>query len=130
MAAGVPVFASDSTAVGETLDGAGVTWSPKDLEFASERSASWLDLAHARQVVGRRAHRRLEDFQRGPAARAPGGDCWDPKRNRDTRVHRSTVMETWAAHTTAARGRRGSAKHDVEVLTTCARDYVTWKNEY
>jgi glycosyltransferase involved in cell wall biosynthesis len=25
---------------------------------------------------------------------------------------------------------RLSAQHDVEVLTTCARDYVTWRNEY
>jgi glycosyltransferase involved in cell wall biosynthesis len=25
---------------------------------------------------------------------------------------------------------RIAAKHDVEVLTTCARDYVTWRNEY
>lgn len=36
MAAGVPVFAYESTAVGETLGGAGVCWSPKDLEYAAE----------------------------------------------------------------------------------------------
>jgi glycosyltransferase involved in cell wall biosynthesis len=26
--------------------------------------------------------------------------------------------------------RMASAQHDVDVLTTCARDYVTWKNDY
>lgn len=36
MAADVPVFAYESTAVVETLGGAGVCWSPKDFEFAAE----------------------------------------------------------------------------------------------
>jgi glycosyltransferase involved in cell wall biosynthesis len=36
MAAGVPVFAYESAAVAETLGGAGVCWSPKDLEYAAE----------------------------------------------------------------------------------------------
>jgi glycosyltransferase involved in cell wall biosynthesis len=36
MAAGIPVFAYESTAVAETLGGAGVCWSPKDLECAAE----------------------------------------------------------------------------------------------
>lgn len=36
MAADVPVFAYESTAVVETLGGAGVCWSPKDFEIAAE----------------------------------------------------------------------------------------------
>ena len=36
MAADVPVFAYESSAVGDTLGGAGVCWSPKDLEYAAE----------------------------------------------------------------------------------------------
>jgi glycosyltransferase involved in cell wall biosynthesis len=36
MAVDLPVFAYDSTAVTGTLNGAGITWSPKDFEFASE----------------------------------------------------------------------------------------------
>ena len=36
MAADVPVFAYESSAVADTLGGAGVCWSPKDLEYAAE----------------------------------------------------------------------------------------------
>ncbi len=62
MAAGVPVFASDSSAVGETLDGAGVTWSPKDLEFASELLGQLAVDPRMRAQVVARQYRRLEDF--------------------------------------------------------------------
>jgi glycosyltransferase involved in cell wall biosynthesis len=62
MAAGVPVFAYDSTAVAETLGGAGVCWSPKDLELAAE----WLgqlafDPALRTKVIDRQ-RLRLEHF--------------------------------------------------------------------
>ena len=62
MAAGVPVFASDSSAVGETLGGAGVTWSPKDLEFASELLGQLAFDPRMRAQVVARQYRRLEDF--------------------------------------------------------------------
>ena len=35
-----------------------------------------------------------------------------------------------AEHTCRLLAEQVSARHDVEVLTTCARDSRTWKNEY
>ena len=62
MAVGVPVFAYDSSAVRETLGGAGLCWSPKDLEFAAELlgQAAFDSALRADVVAGQ--HRRLEDF--------------------------------------------------------------------
>jgi L-malate glycosyltransferase len=62
MAAGVPVFAYDSSAVGETLGGAGVTWSPKDLEYASELLGQLAFDSGLRARVVNRQYQRLEDF--------------------------------------------------------------------
>lgn len=62
MAADVPVLAYASTAVPDTLAGAGVQFSPKDLEFAAELLAEMTyntDL-RARVIEGQR--RRLEAF--------------------------------------------------------------------
>jgi glycosyltransferase involved in cell wall biosynthesis len=62
MAAGVPVLAYASTAVPETLGGAGVTFFPKDLEYAAEllgQLAFDPDM-RARVIAGQR--RRLADF--------------------------------------------------------------------
>jgi glycosyltransferase involved in cell wall biosynthesis len=62
MAVGVPVFAYESTAVAETLGGAGVCWSPKDLEFAAELLGQLaFDPAMRAKIVDRQ-RRRLEHF--------------------------------------------------------------------
>jgi glycosyltransferase involved in cell wall biosynthesis len=62
MAADVPVFAYDSTAVGDTLGGAGVCWSPKDLEYAAELlgQLAFDPVMRATVIAGQR--KRLEDF--------------------------------------------------------------------
>ena len=62
MAADVPVLAYSSTAVPDTLGGAGVQFSPKDLEFASELlgELAYNDSLRAQVIAGQR--RRLADF--------------------------------------------------------------------
>lgn len=62
MAADVPVFAYDSSAVGETLGGAGVCWSPKDLEYAAELLGQLAFDPDMRTRVIARQRTRLEDF--------------------------------------------------------------------
>ena len=62
MAARVPVFAYDSSAVAETLGGAGVCWSPKDLEYAAELlgQLAFDGGLRAKVIAGQTA--RLKDF--------------------------------------------------------------------
>lgn len=62
MAADVPVLAYASTAVPDTLGGAGVQFAPKDLELAAELlgELSYNDEVRAQVITGQR--RRLQDF--------------------------------------------------------------------
>jgi glycosyltransferase involved in cell wall biosynthesis len=62
MAADLPVLAYASTAVPDTLGGAGVLFEPKDLEFASELlgELAYNETLRARVIAGQR--RRLSDF--------------------------------------------------------------------
>ncbi len=62
MAADVPVFAYDSSAVAETLGGAGVCWSPKDLEYAAELLGQLAFDSDMRTRIVRRQRARLADF--------------------------------------------------------------------
>ncbi len=62
MAADVPVLAYAAAAVPDTLGGAGVMFSPKDLEFAAELlgQLAFDDELRAQVIAGQR--RRLSDF--------------------------------------------------------------------
>jgi glycosyltransferase involved in cell wall biosynthesis len=62
MAADVPVMAYASTAVPDTLGGAGVQFTPKDLEYAAELlgELAYNDTLRAQVIAGQR--RRLADF--------------------------------------------------------------------
>jgi glycosyltransferase involved in cell wall biosynthesis len=62
MAADVPVFAYESSAVPDTLGGAGVCWSPKDLEYAAELLGQLAFDPQLRAAVIARQRERLEDF--------------------------------------------------------------------
>ena len=65
MAADLPVLAYASTAIPDTLAGAGLQFAPKDLELAAELLAelAYNDVVRQRIIAGQR--RRLDDF--GPA---------------------------------------------------------------
>lgn len=62
MAADVPVLAYAAGAVPETLGGAGVLFSPKDLELAAETMATLVYDHEVRDAVIAGQRRRLEDF--------------------------------------------------------------------
>jgi glycosyltransferase involved in cell wall biosynthesis len=65
MAADVPVLAYAAGAVPETLGGAGVLFSPKDLELAAETMAMLVYDRPFRESVVAGQRRRLEDFSTG-----------------------------------------------------------------
>jgi glycosyltransferase involved in cell wall biosynthesis len=62
MAAGVPVMAYASSAVPETLGGAGVTFAPKDMEYAAELLGQLAFDDEVRRRVIEGQYRRLEAF--------------------------------------------------------------------
>ena len=90
MAMDVPVLAYGAAAVPETLGGAGVSFAPKDLEYAAELLGALIYDQPLRDARHRGPARAAPRFQRRPGRSATRRDRL-LARTRENRVRRSTV---------------------------------------
>jgi len=139
MAAEVPVMAFGAAAVPETMDGSGVVFTEKHFAFLAELANELIAPSALRKAVLRAQQRRLHAFSADRALQAlrlalPPSPRVKAKRTERRRVAfviqrygdvigGAELLARWVAQ-------RLSARWDITVLTTCAKDHLSWANEF
>ncbi len=142
MAAQVPVLAYAATAVPETLGGAGIAFDTKHFPFLAELVVDLSeDLALRERLLEgqarRLAHFSAESSQRalakalGEAQAAPKRARPAPKKPRVGVVVQRYGEVTGGAERHAQQVAERMLPHwDVTILTTCAKNHLTWENVF
>ncbi len=144
MASELPVLAFAASAVPETLGGAGVAFTEKNFAFLAELvNALWRDDA-LRQKVVRGQKKRLAAFSADAAEGALREALEGVARPAPVKVRRvarkkpsvAVVVQRYGEVTGGAEkhaemiAERLAEEWDVTVLTTCAKDHLSWENHF
>lgn len=140
MAAGLPVLAYAAAAVPETLGGAGVAFDEKRYPFLAELTRELMENERVRARVLEGQARRLRDFSpdatqaalaRALPPAAPPRARRAPRKPRVALVVQRYGEVTGGAEAHARRIAEHLAPHwDLTVLTSCAKDHLTWDNHF
>lgn len=145
MAAEVPVLAYAAAAVPETLGGAGIAFDQKRFAFLAELVVDVTEDLSLREALLAGQARRLQHFSAAsaqtaleraldgvlPAPRPPPRRRDSAKRPRVAMVVQRYGEVTGGAEHHAAQVAEHLAPHwDITVLTTCARNHLSWENEF
>ncbi|MBN8226958.1 glycosyltransferase family 4 protein [Corallococcus macrosporus] len=143
MASEVPVLAYAAAAVPETLGGAGIAFDQKRYAFLAELAVDLSEDRDLRKAVLDGQARRLQHFSPTAAqvslTRALEGVVAPPPRPRKAPAKRPRVAlvvqrygeVTGGAESHAAQVAEHLAPHwDVTVVTTCAKNHLTWENAF
>jgi glycosyltransferase involved in cell wall biosynthesis len=139
MAADVPVLAYGAAAVPETLGGAGLVFDEKHFAALAELALALAFDEGLRGPLLAGQRRRLEAFSRAATESALGEAlaAWLPRRVRrpPRRPRVAVVVQRYGPALTGGAeaharmvAERLAAHAEVEVLTSCARDHLTWAN--